>query len=141
MAFPAAHLLIGCGVGELASASLGLPRRRAWALGGMLATIPDVDLLLPVRHGTWTHSMLAVAVVTLAACVLAGPRWGTLALAAYGSHALLNLLDDRGPTKVFHAWPFSDGRYVQCANVTGAARSVTLRTPAAPVDVAAWRSP
>ena len=117
MAFPATHLLVGCGLGEVAHVTLGLPRWRAWALGGVLAAIPDVDVLLPIRHGTWTHSLLAVAVVTLAVWLIGDWRWGTLAFAAYGSHILLDLLDGRGPTNVYLAWPFSAERAIALADL------------------------
>ena len=112
MAFPATHLLVGCGLGEVAHVTMGLPRWRAWALGGGLAAVPDVDILLPVRHGTWTHSVLAVAAITLVVWLVADWRWGTLAFAAYGSHIFLDLLDGRGPTNVYLAWPFSAERAI-----------------------------
>ena len=117
MAFPLTHLLIGCGVGEVFSASTGRSRGRAWALGGSLAMIPDMDLLLPIRHGTWTHSLLAVAAVTLVVGVPAGWRWGILACVAYGSHIVLDLLDGQGATNVYLGWPFSHRRAVAIADL------------------------
>ena len=41
---------------------------------------------------------------------LAGRGWGILAGAAYGSHLMVDLLDDRGQTNVLLGWPLTDSR-------------------------------
>lgn len=113
MAFPPAHALVGAGVAEMTLTVVPLPRWKAWTVAALLAVLPDLDLgfgLLMGRaaayHGTFTHSAVAVVVVSLVAA-LAGREWGFLAGAAYGSHLLVDLLDDRGRTNVLLAWPFS----------------------------------
>jgi hypothetical protein len=145
MAFPPAHALVGAGVAEMTLTVAPLPRWKAWAVAALLAVIPDLDLgfgMLMGRasayHGTFTHSAVAVVVVSLLAA-LAGREWGFLAGAAYGSHLLVDLLDDRGRTNVLLAWPFSAERpdaiarvfptvpFTQGHGAWGAARS--LLTP------------
>lgn len=125
MAFPPAHLLVGAGVAEVVrSAAPPLPRRRAWAVAASLAVVPDLDLVLGLAlgrgaeyHGTFTHSVVATLVVGLAAAALAGWRWGVLAGAGYGSHLLVDLLDDRGRTNVLLGWPFTQERPFAIARV------------------------
>lgn len=114
MAFPPAHALVGAGVAELTCAAVPLPRWKAWTLAAVLAVLPDLDFgfgMIMGRtaeyHGTFTHSAVAVVVVSLFAA-LAGRGWGLLAAGAYGSHLMVDLLDDRGRTNVLLAWPFSD---------------------------------
>jgi membrane-bound metal-dependent hydrolase YbcI (DUF457 family) len=75
--------------------------------------IPDLDLgygmlmgSAGAYHGTFTHSAVAVVVVSLFAA-MAGRGWGVLAAGTYGSHLLVDLLDDRGRTNVLLGWPFS----------------------------------
>lgn len=113
MAFPPAHFLVGAGVAELVRVGTPLPRWRAWVLGGALGVSPDLDfgvgmLLGQVGgyHGTFTHSALAVIVVSLLGA-LAGREWAILAGAGYGSHLLVDLLDDRGQTNVLLGWPLT----------------------------------
>ena len=57
-------------------------------------------------HGTFTHSALAVMVVSLLGAV-AGRQWAVLAGAGYASHLLVDLLDDRGRTNVLLGWPLT----------------------------------
>jgi hypothetical protein len=116
MAFPPAHALVGAGVAEMTLTAVPLPRWKAWTVAALLAVLPDLDLgfgMLMGRasayHGTFTHSVVAVVVVSLFAA-LAGREWGFLAAAAYGSHLFVDLLDDRGRTNVLLAWPFSGER-------------------------------
>ena len=113
MAFPPAHLLVGFGAAEMVRAAAPLPRWRAWAVAGMLAVLPDVDIMVDQAlefeyHGTFTHSVTATLVIALLAGLMAGPRWALLAGAAYGSHLFVDLLDDRGQTNVLLGGPFSD---------------------------------
>ncbi|HEU0077776.1 MAG TPA: metal-dependent hydrolase [Longimicrobiaceae bacterium] len=125
MAFPPAHLLVGAGVaGVVRSAAPPLPRRRAWILAASLAVVPDLDLVLGLAlgrgaeyHGTFTHSIAATLLVGLAVGVLGGRRWGVLAGAGYGSHLLVDLLDDRGRTNVLLGWPFTLERPFAIARV------------------------
>ena len=113
MAFPPAHALVGAGVAELTCSAIPLPRWKAWVVAAILAVLPDLDFGVGTLmgrvsdyHGTFTHSAVAVVVVSLFAA-LAGRGWGVLAGAAYGSHLMVDLLDDRGRTNVLLAWPFS----------------------------------
>ncbi len=124
MAFPPAHLLVGAGVAELVISAKPLPRWKAWLVGALLAALPDMDLVLGILvgtrgeyHGTFTHSLLAVAVVALVAWMLAGQRWAVLAGTTYASHLVVDLLDDRGRTNVLLGWPFTDERPFAIARV------------------------
>ena len=119
MAFPPAHMLIGAGMAELARAGMHAPppRRAAWIAGALLAAAPDGDIILGILlgrggslHGTFTHSLSAVAVVALLAYALGGGRWAAIAGLAYGSHLLVDLLDESGPTNLMLGWPFSGAR-------------------------------
>lgn len=71
-----------------------------------LAALPDLDLLLAGTHRTASHSLVAVAVITLAAAAIARraslPYAGRIALlcgSAYASHLLLDWLgtDNQNP--------------------------------------------
>lgn len=124
MAFPPAHLLVGLGFAEVVRAFAPLPRWRAWAVAGVLAVLPDMDIALGRAfdldfeyHGTFTHSVVAMIVVAVLADRLGGQRWALLAGASYGSHMLVDLLDARGRTNVLLAWPFSDRYSVAIAPI------------------------
>lgn len=113
MAFPPAHFLVGAGVAELLRVGTPLPRWRSWILGGALAVSPDLDFgvgmimgQVSTYHGTFTHSAVAVIVVSLLGAV-AGRQWAILAGAGYASHLLVDLLDDRGRTNVLLGWPLT----------------------------------
>jgi membrane-bound metal-dependent hydrolase YbcI (DUF457 family) len=116
MAFPPAHFLVGAGFADLVGAILPLPKWKSRLIAGSLAVLPDLDIVLGLLdshagtayHGTFTHSLFAVVVVGLLGGLLAGKAWGVLAGTAYGSHLLVDLLDDRGRTNVLLGWPFSD---------------------------------
>jgi hypothetical protein len=115
MSFPPAHFLVGVGAAELVRSAVPLPRWRAWLVAGALAVSPDLDLVVGLAtglgghyHGTFTHSALAVVVVTLVAAAVGGRAWAMLAGAGYGSHLLVDLLDDRGRTNVLLGWPLTD---------------------------------
>lgn len=107
-------MLVGAGTAELVRTGARLPRWRAWAVAAALAVAPDMDIVLGIAlgrgasyHGTFTHSIAAVVVVSLCFWMLFGGRWGALAGWGYGSHLIVDLLDDRGRTNVLIAWPFS----------------------------------
>jgi membrane-bound metal-dependent hydrolase YbcI (DUF457 family) len=119
MAFPPAHLLIGAGLAECVRATSGPPPPRwaAWAVGGCVAALPDVDIVLGIvlgkggaYHGTFTHSVAAVAVWALVGYALGGGRWAAIVGLAYASHLLVDLLDDSGPTNLMLGWPFTGAR-------------------------------
>ena len=124
MSFPPAHMLVAVGAAEVVRAAAPLPRWRAWATAAALAVAPDLDIALGILlgergeyHGTFTHSLLAVAVVGVVAWGVAGRKWGVLAAAGYGSHLLVDLLDDRGETNVLLGWPFTMERPLAIARI------------------------
>ncbi|HEX5869008.1 MAG TPA: metal-dependent hydrolase [Longimicrobium sp.] len=119
MAFPPAHMLIGAGLAEVARAGMDHPppRRYAWAAGAVLAAAPDGDIVLGILlgrggslHGTFTHSLSAVAVVALLAYAFGGGRWAAIAGTACASHLLVDLLDGSGPTNLMLGWPFTGAK-------------------------------
>ena len=115
MAFPPAHMLVGFGFAEVARAVLPLPTWKSRLLATSLAVLPDLDIMVGLvgeragsaYHGTFTHSIFASVVVGAVAWLAAGRAWGLLAGTAYGSHLLVDLLDDRGRTNILLGWPFS----------------------------------
>lgn len=114
MSFPPAHFLIGAALADVATANTTLPRWRARALAGFLAVSPDFDIVIGLLmgrggsyHGTFSHSVAAVVVLTLTAYALAGPRWALVSGVGYGSHLLVDMLDDTGPTNLMLGWPFT----------------------------------
>ena len=90
---------------------------RVWGLAvscAILAAAPDLDLLLPGAHRTFTHSIVAAVIVTIIAIVVTGKvtgkvdvRTGLLCGAAYGSHLLMDLLgaDPNPPSGIQLLWP------------------------------------
>jgi inner membrane protein len=84
----------------------------------VLAALPDLDLLGPGFHRTWTHSVTAVIIVTIIAAAVTGQvtRWRTALVcgAAYASHLLLDWLgaDQFPPYGIELFWPFSDRWYI-----------------------------
>jgi hypothetical protein len=116
VAFPPAHFLVGAGVAELLRVGTPLPRWKSWVVGGLLAVSPDLDFgfgmlmgQVSSYHGTFTHSAFAVLVISLVGA-LAGREWALLAGAGYGSHLLVDLLDDRGRTNVLLGWPLTQNQ-------------------------------
>lgn len=93
---------------------------------GLLACVPDLDLLVPHSHRTASHSFLAVVVVGCIAA-LAGRRRGRpsclplagVVAAAYATHLLLDWLgEDMGPPAGIQVlWPVSDRWFVSGLNV------------------------
>ena len=116
MAFPPAHMLIGAGFAEAACAGMRNPPPRwlAWGVAAVLAASPDGDIILGILrgrggayHGTFTHSISAVVIVALFGYAFGGGRWAAIAGLGYGSHLLVDLLDDSGPTNLMLGWPFT----------------------------------
>jgi membrane-bound metal-dependent hydrolase YbcI (DUF457 family) len=80
----------------------------------LLAASPDLDLLVHA-HRTFTHSIVAIVAVTVAAGVVS--RWSrlprlrltTMLGAAYATHAALDLIaaDPYPPRGIQLLWPFS----------------------------------
>lgn len=86
-----------------------------------LAVAPDLDLIVPQGHRMATHSVAAVALVTILAIAVTGKvtgriRWRVIAacVAAYASHLFLDWLaaDPTTPRGIRLLWPFSDGWYI-----------------------------
>lgn len=123
MPSPLGHALAGAaigwalGPGRRASPSPSLSRWPIWTTGaafGVLAAVPDLDLLWPGAHRGPSHSVGAACLVGAAA--LAATRDVRLALVAacaFGSHALLDWLgtDSSPPVGLMALWPFSRDYY------------------------------
>jgi LexA-binding, inner membrane-associated putative hydrolase len=116
MAFPPAHMLIGAGIAEAACAGMRNPPPRwlVWGVAAVLAAGPDADIIIGILrgrggayHGTFSHSLVAVVIVALVGYAVGGGRWAAIGGLAYGSHLLVDLLDDSGPTNLMLGWPFS----------------------------------
>lgn len=116
MAFPPAHMLVGAGFAELACAGMRNPPPRwlAWSVSAVLAAGPDADIIIGILrgrggadHGTFSHSLVAVLIIALMGYVAGGGRWAAIGGLAYGSHLLVDLMDDSGPTNLMLGWPFT----------------------------------
>jgi hypothetical protein len=89
------------------------PSLRRTALLVAVGLAPDLDLLVGT-HSTYTHSVGAVALVTVIAWLVTRDARLTAAIgAAWGSHLLLDWLgsDTRDPIGIMALWPFSTGHY------------------------------
>jgi inner membrane protein len=99
-------------------------RAAAWKLPlacAALAAIPDADLLLPITHRSITHSVTAVALVSIIAILVTGWVTGKVSTRivvactlAYASHLLLDWLNvDTNPPRGIQAlWPFDDRWFI-----------------------------
>ncbi|MEO6214161.1 MAG: metal-dependent hydrolase [Vicinamibacterales bacterium] len=127
MPSPLGHALGGAIVGSLVA------RRPGWAVLAVCAAaaaLPDVDILLPMRHRGATHSVTAALVGFGAALLLLavkGVKADRVRLAsavglAVLSHVLLDWLgeDSSTPRGVMALWPFSIAYYVSDLNVFAA---------------------
>lgn len=119
MAFPPAHMMIGAGMAEVARAGMRNPPPRwlVWSIAAVLAAGPDADIIVGIvlglggkYHGTFSHSLTAVVIVALVGYAVGGGRWAAIGGLAYGSHLLVDLLDDSGPTNLMLGWPFTGAR-------------------------------
>lgn len=117
MSFPPTHALVAVGLAEVIIAIKSAPRWRVWGVAALLGVMPDFDIILGLLlgrgaslHGTLTHSLSAVAIAALVGYAFGGGRWAAIAGTAYGSHLLVDMLDDRGPTNLMLGWPFTDAR-------------------------------
>lgn len=92
-----------------------------------LAVAPDLDLVVQ-GHRMATHSVLAVAVITILIVVVTGKvtrsqaarrRIVLACAAAYASHIALDWLavDPSPPMGVQALWPFTDGWYISNVNL------------------------
>jgi membrane-bound metal-dependent hydrolase YbcI (DUF457 family) len=119
MPTPVGHALGGLACGWLLAprpaipATSASPAQRAIAFGA-LGALADIDLLFRA-HSTYTHSLGAALIVTLAALLItrAGPRLAVASGAAYASHVLLDWLgtDTSPPYGITALWPFSSAYY------------------------------
>ena len=111
-----------------------------------LAAAPDLDLLMPFQHRTVTHSVGALAIVTILAAIVTGqvtgevgsgkwkvesklkvasqfkvPHWRVVLMcgAAYATHLLFDWLaiDNNPPRGLQMLWPFSEGWFVSGADL------------------------
>jgi inner membrane protein len=133
MPSPIGHALAGVAVAWAGQRSTPTADRRVetspWRTGSLkltptivvcaiLAALPDIDLVLPGFHRTYTHSVTAVLVVIIVAAAMTGKvrRWRTALIcgAAYASHLLLDWLgaDDFPPFGIQLFWPFSGRWYI-----------------------------
>jgi LexA-binding, inner membrane-associated putative hydrolase len=113
-------MLIGAGLAETARAGMKdppPPRWLVWSVAAVLAAGPDADIIIGILrgrggadHGTFSHSLMAVAIVALAGYGLGGGRWAAIFGVSYGSHLLVDLLDESGPTNLMLGWPFTGAR-------------------------------
>jgi len=112
MPMPPAHMLLGAAAAELVVAARPLPRRAAWAVGALVALLPDGDFAFRLLTGGYapvqrpmTHSLLALLVFAGLAWAIAGRRWSAVTAAAYASHLLSDLFQHQWSTSVAPLWP------------------------------------
>jgi len=164
MSSPVGHALAGIAAAWLADLVPGTRRSRLASAtasflakaGGWLtlacagiAMLPDVDLALPIRHRTASHSVTAVVLATIISVLVTGwvtrrRRTGGASLgwiarvalmcgAAYASHLLLDWLavDLTPPYGIQALWPFSDHWYLSGLNLLPRTERRALFTPRA----------
>jgi hypothetical protein len=109
-------MLIGAGMAEVARAGMRNPPPRwlVWSTAAVLAAGPDADIVIGILrgvggayHGTFSHSIVAVVIVALVGYAVGGGRWAAIGGLSYGSHLLVDLLDESGPTNLMLGWPFT----------------------------------
>jgi inner membrane protein len=122
------HVAVGLLTGRLHGGGKRSERRTRWAtlaLFAILATLPDIDVLLVAfgasENGAFGHRgalhSLSMALAAGVFCALAARRWRWPVLrtalagaAAVASHTLLDLLDASGRSLAVF-WPLSSARY------------------------------
>ncbi len=119
MPSPIGHVLAGASVVWAADA---IDRRRSsarlLAACVLLAALPDLDLLMPGHHRSFTHSLTAVALVLIVAAAVTERviRWrvALICAGAYATHLLLDWLgsDTLPPFGLQALWPFVDRFFV-----------------------------
>lgn len=121
MPSPIGHALAGSAIASLASASAdaGARARDQYLMLACvaLAVAPDLDLLVPASHRSFTHSIGAVALVTIISLAVTGKvnrRIALACIAAYASHLLMDWMafDSTPPRGIRLLWPFSDDWYI-----------------------------
>jgi hypothetical protein len=111
MPSPIGHALAAAAVGWAVDRPRPSVRRTLLLVAVGLA--PDLDLLFGT-HSTYTHSVGAIAVVTVVAWFVTRDVRLTAAIAAaWASHLLLDWLgsDSRDPIGIMALWPFSTEHY------------------------------
>ncbi len=124
MPLPPAHFFAGAGAADLARGSEPLPRWQVWLVGGAFGVLPDIDTAIGILlgrphafHGIFTHTTLAVLTVGLLVWAVAGRTWGRIAAAAYASHLLADLFEERDATSVQPLWPVSEATLPPLAGI------------------------
>lgn len=112
MPTPVGHALAGLASGWLIAPPPRACRLRWGAAFALLGALPDVDLLFHV-HSTYTHSLGAALIVTLAAWPFLRARLALAAGAAWASHVLLDWLgvDTSPPYGITALWPGSSAYF------------------------------
>lgn len=109
-------MLVGAGAAELVRGEGGVPRPRAWLVGGLLGIAADLDVPVGLAlgrggfsiHGTFTHALVAVVAVWIVARLAAGREWARISAAGYLSHLIIDALEYGRATSIQLAWPFSE---------------------------------
>jgi membrane-bound metal-dependent hydrolase YbcI (DUF457 family) len=133
MPSPIGHALAGLAIGLTAEPSTkaepASSRRRVSTfaiLGGVVAALPDADLVYSPIHRGVSHSIgLTILLMIIAAAVTGWVtgrvrwRWVLVVGAAHGSHILMDWLGtDRYPPQGLEAlWPFSHRFYISGWNI------------------------
>lgn len=146
MPSPIGHALAGAAVAWTADAIDRRPSSaRLVAACAVLATVADLDLVMPRYHRSFTHSVTAVAIVFIVAAAVTGQvirlraarfggqarlpdvrdgghaRWriALICAGAYATHLLLDWLgsDTLPPFGLQALWPFIDRFFVSGLNV------------------------
>jgi membrane-bound metal-dependent hydrolase YbcI (DUF457 family) len=148
MPSPIGHALGGAAVAFALSRparAVAAQRLNTWKLPlacAVLAAIPDADLLLPIPHRSVTHSVTAVALISIIAIIVTGWVTGQVSkrvivacAAAYASHLLLDWLsvDTNFPRGIQVLWPFDDRWFISDLNLFP---RVERRQPFSPETVA-----
>src|SRR5262245_1912571 len=95
------------------------------AVCAILAAAPDIDLLFPVTHRTYSHSIGATLLVAVFSAAMAANarlpmlRVASTCTAAYGSHLLLDWLavDFTPPLGLQLLWPINGEWYISGLDV------------------------